>query len=319
MRYPNSPLLKPPPSTVHPQSDAIVGRIRAQGKFTTLKFGHWRTAADFTHPLYVASSTDPLYTLRGGYGNPWKNPDVEGKQIRCPSRALPAGGSDGSLAILQQDGTEVDLWLAQKPGQTQPGELRFGFGKLGRWDGDGLEHGAQGGITAAGFQNGLGVIRLGELKAGRIPHALFIAVHGWKGRCYPGVLKANVMQQDPTNGVPPMMGQPFRLNYAASEIDALKRPPWQTTILKAMAEFGMYVGDQSGSVIALQPQSDDEFVAAGKPPAWVEFCKTAPGVTSFHQLLVNVDTGKTEDRTIYQLDWTLGVDWSRLQALNPAQ
>lgn len=313
--YPPSPFNKKTSTAQHPNSANIIGRILAQGTFTKEHFGDYRTRADFSHPFYFAKDTDPVFTLRGGYGNSWKNPDVEGAQIHVPTWALPAGGSDGSMAIVQPDGWEYNLWLAQKPGQGDPTEIRCGFAKKVRHDGTGLQEGAEGGITAAGFANGLGVIRIEELVQGQINHALFIAVNGWHGRVYPGQSGGQHSGEvaDPNA---PAMGQLLRLNMAASEIQALSVPDWQKTVLTAMADFGMYVGDQSGSVIALQTESDVPYVARGAAPAGVAWAKQV-GLPSSQQTLYDVDQSSNVQRTVYTMDWTKGVDWTKLQVLSP--
>ena len=300
-------------ATVRSNSGAILSRMLAQGQFTKEHWGEERTKADFSHPFYFATTSDPLLRLSPGYGNTWKN--LDGDMIHVPLKARAAGGSDGSMTIVQPDGWEYNLWLAQIPNQPS-GQMRCGFAKKVRHDGTGLEEANNiGGITAAGFANGLGVIRLAELKAGQIDHALFFAVNGWHGRCYPGQLGGQHSGEVADTNAPPM-GCWFRLNMAASAIEALSIPPWHKAIVRAWAEYGGYVGDQSGSVIALQTESDVAAMALGQGTPGADWCRSV-GLPSYQSLLYDVDKQANVTRTVYTMDWTKGIDWKNLQALNP--
>ena len=307
-----SPFNNPVHTSQHPNSANIMARILGQGQFTKEHWGQERTRSDFSHPFYFASSSDPVLRLSPGYGNSWKN--LDGDMIRVPLKARAAGGSDGNMTIVQPDGWEYNLWLAQIPNQPA-GEIRCGFAKKVRHDGTGLQEGSYGGITAAGFANGLGVIRLDELKAGRIDHALFFAVNGWHGRVYPGQLGGQ-HSGEVADVNAPAMGQLFQLNMSESAIRALNLPAWQTAIVLAWAEYGGYVGDQSGSVIALQTESDVAPMALYSTTPGADWCRSV-GLPSSQQSLYDVDKQANVTRTVYTMDWTKGVDWSKLRVLNP--
>jgi len=110
------------------------------------------TPMDWSHPLYFAKASDPVYTI---HQTGWANPDVEGRHIHIPVRAKPAGGDDASFSVVDTDGWEYDFWQAQAP-SGNGGTFTANFAKRAPWDGNGLGTSGtpyQGGITAAGFSN----------------------------------------------------------------------------------------------------------------------------------------------------------------------
>jgi hypothetical protein len=79
-----------------------------------------------------------------------------------------------------------------------------------------------------------------------------------------------------------------------SQIDALSVPEWQKIILRAMAKYGMYVGDNGGAPWALQFEAGDNYTSFGKPDPWVEDAQSQgdPGLVRLvdrpHRLLLQL-------------------------------
>ena len=46
-------------------------------------------------------------------------------------------------------------------------------------------------------------------------------------------------------------------------------PAWQKTILRAMARYGLYVGDTGGGGWGIQFESGSSFTSFGQPDPWV--------------------------------------------------
>jgi hypothetical protein len=55
-----------------------------------------------------------------------------------------------------------------------------------------------------------------------------------------------------------------------AEIDALNVPQWKKTVLRAMAEYGMYVGDTGGNAWGIQFESSQTYLSFGHPDPFVE-------------------------------------------------
>jgi hypothetical protein len=288
-------------------SSQIVQRIVSQGPPAPSLAGASGTSRDWSHPVYFAKASDPVYTI---HQTGWANPDIEGKQIHIPVGAKPAGGGDASFGVVDTDGWEYDFWSSKAP-SGDGGTFTASFGKRGGWSGDGLGTSGppyRGGITAAGFSNQAGVIRLSEMQAGVINHALFMSVNGWHGRVWPSAsLSGTTGQVDDPSA--PAMGQHFWLDMTPTQIDALSVPDWQKIILRAMAKYGMYVGDNGGAPWALQLESGDNYTSFGDADPWVAYAKSQGIQGSFDS---------TTGRTLYPFNFKDAVDWgSKLKVLAP--
>jgi hypothetical protein len=103
----------------------------------------------------------------------------------------------------------------------------------------------------------------------------------------------------------PSQGTRFRLDMKPGEIAAMRAPAWKKTILRAIAEYGMYVGDTTGSTPwSLWFESGSSYTSFGRVDPMVAFARRA-GIP------------RSSDGTYY-FDWTSGVDWRRdLRVVDP--
>jgi hypothetical protein len=286
-------------------SSAITSRVVGFGPPGKHASGTADTADDWSHPIYFSRPTDPTYTVR--CTDPWCN--VDGMRVQIPAQARPAGGGDGHLAVIdQQSGWEYDFWqVQQKP--AAGGILVVTSGGRTRVDGDGRGAGA----TASGFGLAAGTIRPAELAAGQIDHALFMAV-----KCTNGT---SVWPADPNNhgrscseiGLPdanaPAMGQHFFLDMSDAQIDALNEPPWEKTILRAMARYGMFVGDTGGDAWGIQFESGSSYTSFGYQDPWEQLGQ------QFRVPTWNAAGGRRR----YIFDFQQAVDWgAKLKVAAPA-
>jgi hypothetical protein len=119
---------------------------------------------------------------------------------------------------------------------------------------DGLYGYSENAATAAKFSNLQGRIRLEELEAGDIKHALFMYIYcvndevgGIKlGPVYPAHGKARQCAPELLANAPPT-GSRFFYDRKPEDIDKLKIMPWKKVILKALSKYGAFVGDTAGS------------------------------------------------------------------------
>ena len=140
------------------------------------------------------------------------------------------------------------------------------------------------------------------MAAGRIDHALFMAVRCTNGR---GVFPSDTGPKpscDNASSAPPM-GAHFQLAMSDSQIRSLHVPAWKKTILRAMAHYGMFVGDITGSPWAIQFESGSTYTSFGYRDKMVEFARRAH---------VPFEGGD------YVFDVNAGVEWGRyLRVLAP--
>ena len=266
------------------------------------------SSEDYYHPVVYSQPTDPLYTI---HCNQYACDDLEGKQVRIPVGARPAGSSDGHLSVVDQtSGYAYEFWRSDTPSGSG-GTLNVGEGQVSRvvdpdatgvsldLDGDGRLAGA-----TAGYFSGLaGIIRAEELQAGQINHAIFITIpcSAQSPRNVPPAPRPiGTTCSDNIDRFP--MGARLQLNMSAAEIDALAVPTWKKTILHAMRVYGMYFGDTGGpQAFGVWLESCVTYTAFGAPCRMVEFAK-ANGWSASSGYYV----GSLRD----------GVPWSRLRVLD---
>jgi hypothetical protein len=262
--------------------------------------GYADTPNDYDHPLYFSKSTDPAYTVQCSHSAGWGPCEIDGATVHIPSGARAAGGSDGHMAVIDQaSGWEYDFWQVQQI-PSDGGSLTVGY--AGRTsigpNSDGLGSEA----TAAGFGLAAGIIRPEELAAGQIDHALFMVVKCTNGTSvWPAGSSAgrscSSMGLSDVNA--PAMGQHFYLDMTDAEIDALPQPAWQKTILRAMAHYGLYVGDTGGGCLKIESASS--YTSFGQADPWTQVAVDA-GIPGRQ----DAATGKTD----FQFDLSDAVDWS---------
>jgi hypothetical protein len=298
-------------SAIHPRSAQYVQKILSWQTPNKIIAGTSGSTRDYSHPIYWAQPTDPVYTLQALQT---KGP-IDGMRIRVPAAAKPAGGSDGHMAIVQPDGWSYDLWQA-RPRPSGGGVLQFSIGGRSRVDGTGTD----GRATAANFPLLAGIIRAQELAAGRIDHALFIVLRctsgttdfGYGTRPAPSSSQSAYVYPASHGGsrcddAAPPMGARIQLYMTQAQIDALALPTWKKTILKALAAYGGYVGDTGGSGFGLQLESGATYTSFGV---------TDPAVTFARSVGIKPLTG--EWANTYPFDVASGVDWAgKLRVLAP--
>ena len=268
----NRPLGRDP--RVERGSKRIVRGTLNEKRVQRIIVGHpRRSPGDFGHPIYYADRADPLYTIRCVR---WvQGCEVHGMKIRIPSKALPAGGSDAHMAVIDAASHwEYDLWeVRTAPLPSLGGTVWVGHGGRTRWgtpDSTGLHSNA----TAAHFGLSAGVIRAEEWAAaasrnGAIRHALFAGVSCTNGRSvYPAAPGTNGTVCEHGRKAAPPLGARYQLDMTNAQIDALRAPAWKSALLKTLARYGMIVGDTFGGsqhAFGIVSESDTQYTALGYP------------------------------------------------------
>lgn len=296
----DSPWNRPIPAGApsHPNSSAIVRRVLGFGLPGHLTAGEADTPDDWNHPTYYSSPRDPVFTLHC-YEN-WGRCDIEGMQIRIPDQARPAAGGDGHLTVVDQaSGWEYDLYkVRSKP--AGGGILEFRWGGRTRIDGDGLGSDA----TAARFGNLAGIIRAQEMRAMRIAHALFMNATCDSGTyVYPAQKNGRACSDIGQSNVDaPPMGARLQLTLTPEQISAMPVPQWKKTILRAMSEYGMFMGDTGGQ-FGVGFESGSTYTSFGVEDEMVKFARENNVPTYNGNYVFNVRDG---------------VDWARyLRVVDP--
>jgi hypothetical protein len=285
---------------IAPDSREIVARLLSFGPISNLVAGEADSPHDFFHPVYFSQRRDPVFTLHC-YQDSWGRCPIEGDRIRIPNAARPAGGGDAHLTVISRaSGWEYDFYkVRSKP--RGGGTLVFRWGGRTLIGGDGLGSGA----TASGFGGAAGIIRAAELRAGRIDHALFMVARCDAGSWVYPANKSGSSCADrgiASDGAPPM-GARLQLAMSPAQIAALRVPHWKKTILRAMARYGLYLGDTGGGAWGVQLESGSSYTSFGRADPLVAFARTN-------------DWRRSGSR--YIGDLRAGVDWRRyLRVIDP--
>ena len=310
----------PTSPTVASDSASVISWVNSLSGPVDRDMGQGGTSADFDHPVYYHAAGGPelRFKLQSGGTDPSNvyNPSpaaskrrasaIQNLSVPYPTEATPAAGSDGHMVVMTADHSfefiQGEIW--------SPGEGRVGarYGAVFPLDGDGSSVDGHA-CTASGVSLLSGQIRLAELQAGQINHALAIITKWSRRNVFEGPA-TGVASPDPTTTagdandlVRPVTGSRFQLNYTQSEINALSVPDWKKTILQAMREYGMIVMDTGGASWGLQFESGAVDVAQGNPDRW-----RAYAVSQGWSLSGGAGSP-------YVLPLKTGVDWTKLRVL----
>lgn len=255
-------------------------------------------------PTYYSRSTDPVYTVsceNDEFGAPDASCPIQGQELRIPAYARPEGYwaakkwpdgtpielSDGGFwrdahitVIDVAGGYEWDFWQVNTaPLPSTGGTIEMSYGNKIALNSTGLHTDQFGNTaragTAANFANLAGRIRVEELEAGEINHALFLNLYCTDGTIsYPAGQHARVCG---TGGTPvsrkpnaPATGAHFFYDRTPAQIDAMNIPKWKKTVLKALSRYGAFVGD-TGSNWAFEIEAGATYTLAGASNKWWNF------------------------------------------------
>lgn len=192
------------------------------------------------HPVYWAKATDPIRTYRMSQGG-W-TPPIHGYRAHCPVDARPAKGSDGHLTLIQPDGTICDSWVTDL---STPGDIRASWADFATWDGHGT-------CTAGQFACAAGIVTPQELirayrhpKRDPIAHALFIVTLWHSGITGPTKREVQANQRMLKDPSVPRFGEHLYVDMTNRELKT--KPKHIRPLIRAMRDYGMYVGDTGGS------------------------------------------------------------------------
>lgn len=335
-KVPNNPTLLPNSSAIvarvfgtNPADPYLIPRIKRPNHITAPRSGTGGEPTYYTH--FVSRQDDPEYELHCTMVR-WGTCPIEGHKIRIPGGAQVEGNRpaqatnsdayrnepDAHLTVIDQDsGYEYDLWQVHKNPIQGGGRLEFSWGGRTRIGGSGVAE--AGNATAAHFGNLAGRIRAEELAANRIDHALFIVIDCDNGGppLPPAKGKGRPCEErfghpDANVNAPPM-GAHFWLDMTEAEIDGLNISTWKKTILKAMHEYGAFLGDTGAQgYFALEAEGGNQYLSLGAyEDQWWTF-----GQNNGWEFFAPDDAFVGKLYGDPGVDWDAAI-WSRMRVLQP--
>ena len=257
-----------------PESDAIIAlQFDDAGRERVVVRSQEAGRYDYGHPVYFASPRDPRVRIACSR---WCDAEDNGglpATIRIPAHALPAGGEDAHMAVVQPDGTEIDFGAVRRPdglwGRDGNRAVRAGAAQ----NCGSIVHGSgftrHGAVTVAGACLAGGLLHAEELARGRIEHALFLIVNcaaPASHNAYPVVNGAATDVCRDSGAPAPPLGGRLWLDYPDDRIAAMPLARWEKAILFALHDYGGFIGDDiSGgdriSGVSFEPEAGTAFHA----------------------------------------------------------
>lgn len=259
-----------PSPTLHPNSAAFIAHLMSVSSGAPADI-EVRDNGFGGEPVYYVGPGDPLRTIWITDDEKWGGlPDLNGTQVRIPDGAVPEGGKgwdkvhdwDAHMTIVDlARGETVSLWHFQHdvvaPGQVV---VKAQWGERVPLSGDGMALNNEN-ATAAECANILGRVRIEELLAGQINHALAVTLPS-----------TSITKQ--------YIGKRLWLKMSAAEIAALPVPAWKKTIYMALATHGAFFVDYGGSsLMTFQYESGSQYTVYGQPDPWLAWASKAAGFT----------------------------------------
>jgi hypothetical protein len=218
-------------------SATLVTELRRQ----VLTYGQWINTWQYSVPVYtvgarqrrvpVTLDTD-AWTLQRDFA-----------AVPLPANARPAAGTDGHLTVYQPSrDTLWDFWKLSKG--SDGWHARWG-GKMTHVSTNRGSFPAPFGATATGLPLLGGLMRMQELQAGRIDHALALAIP--RTRASQFVWPATRGDGGATWASAPPEGTHLRLDPTV-DVAALDLPPVTQAIALAAQRYGVIIRDGSGAV-----------------------------------------------------------------------
>jgi len=229
----------------------------------------WRTfygnvginSNDFSIPVYTVPADQPTVSVSVAQGC---NSDPalldQLSAVPLPEDAQPANGSDHTIVIWQPSSdTDWELWRAQR---AFDGTWSACWG--GRIQNVSKEQGVfpyPYGVAASGLSYLAGAMKVSELQAGEIKHALAVNLVHTTADSEVAPATRNDGNSTAPDAIPE--GTRFRLD---PKIDVTKLGLSDTgvTIARALQTYGMFVTDTSGAVV-LMAEDGQGYVLSGQP------------------------------------------------------
>jgi hypothetical protein len=238
------------------ESDPLVGIYYHPDAWAKVATGEWQRWGN-SAAVEAEIRRGMTQTWSGHTGNPYSTTDPNGfrlpvrfkhredpywsLQAHVPADALPTPDADGLFAVFQPNGTVLELIAAIR---LSTGELVSLFASY--TDPAGSGDGAANGRRASMVPAYAGVIRNGELAAGRIEHALCAAV-GPEALAREIRWPAAAMDRNPTDYAGPLpMGALLALPPRTTAGELGLRTREGRIVADAAREYGIYVVDRSG-------------------------------------------------------------------------
>ncbi|WP_420122358.1 hypothetical protein [Nakamurella sp.] len=219
---------------VDPDSAAMVARISRAG------LGH-ANLVEFGIPIYEATADTPRHPVRCTITE-WGVCPMDGNPRPIPDDAVPNPGRDGAMVVIDRAAGTADEYFQAAEAD---GTWTTGWGEITSLTGSGWD----GGTTGAGASRLGGVIRVAEIGAGAIPHALVLESDtACSGTFRPPALKTDG-ESDRADCIPE--GAHLQLDPSIDVAAIPDITPGEIAVARALQQYGGYLIDRADTSLAI--------------------------------------------------------------------
>jgi hypothetical protein len=239
---------------------------------------------EFGNKIYHADASTPRYKLNivNAGVTKWGDNDLAYGTVPIPDGAVPGTGSDGKLVIVDHSTRKVyDLWQVFRSGST----WNVSWGGVYDLDGDGSSRNpaygtGQWGVawpkplsrgTGSGMSTLAGTVKMSEIKAGVIPHALVFATDITCGPGQTGEFRwpATTTDGSRTSGTCIPEGARIQLDPSIDLTTIPGITKAELALGRALQTYGAYATDGGGSRISIGFEAPRPATTTPTPPpAW---------------------------------------------------
>ena len=202
---------------------------------------------NYSAPVYEVGATVPPTAVKflNCQNKTWVDPAflAQVSAVPIPANAVPAGGNDNEMVIWQPSTDTVwELWKAQK---RDDGWYACWGGRIQNASSSQGVFAKNYGVAATGLSLLGGMMRIDELQAGQINHALDFSLVRTRSSVYSWPANRTDGWINDTDAIPE--GQRFRLDPTVN-VDSLNLTPVGKMMATAIQKYGMVLRDKGGSV-----------------------------------------------------------------------
>ncbi len=250
----NAPL--PDDAPLDPRSGQIVDALKKQvWKEMVGNYGPWINFDQYSTPVYTVGPDTPTQRVAVDIYAPGLQRDFE--RVPIPANAREAAGSDRHMTVYQPStDTLWEFWLARRAADGW--HARWGGKLTGVSTNPGHFPGAYG-ATATGLPLMAGLMRVDEMLAGRIDHALALAVPNTAQGTFVWPAQRGDGRTTGLSGIP--QGTHLRIDPKV-DLTKLKLSPLGLAMARAAQRYGIIVRDTSGCTTFY---AEDPIATSGDP------------------------------------------------------
>jgi hypothetical protein len=193
-------------------------------------------------PISSATSTTPRYSIACAMEGAWGHCPLSDRPMPIPTGARPSTGTDAAMVVMEPaKGSIGEYWRAARRGTGWTAS----WGAVNSLSGSGWG----GASTGAGASRLGGVVRVAEIRAGVIDHALVLQTDNACARVYRA--PAIKTDGDSTRADCLPEGARLQLNPAIDVARIAGITPAERTIARALQRYGAYVIDRGGAPLSI--------------------------------------------------------------------